>query len=55
MFTQNWKLALISIIMIPLQVFLQELWVKDWKSYNRGSGKSGFLNTYLVELFKTIN
>ena len=26
MFYQNWKLSLIAIIMIPLQVLLQDLW-----------------------------
>ena len=30
MFTQNWKLSLISIIMIPLQVQLLEQWEKEW-------------------------
>ena len=34
MFSQNWKLALISIIMIPLAVYLQNLLEKSWKSYN---------------------
>ena len=53
MFFQNWKLALISIIMIPLQVFQQKhLGKRISKVTTEAQEKSGFLTTYLVELFK---
>ena len=53
MFTQNWKLALISIIMIPLaSISARTLGKRVGKVTTEAQIKSGFLNTYLVELFK---
>ena len=53
MFTQNWKLALISIIMIPLAgISARTLGKRVGKVTTEAQEKSGFLNTYLVELFK---
>jgi len=53
MFTQNWKLALISIIMIPLAgVSAKILGKRIGKVATQAQEKSGFLTTYLVELFK---
>jgi len=53
MFLQNWKLALISIIMIPLASFsAKKLGKRINKVTTEAQQKSGFLTTYLVELFK---
>ncbi len=53
MFFQNWKLALISIIMIPLAgFFAKTLGKRIGKVTTEAQQKSGFLTTYLVELFK---
>ncbi len=53
MFLQNWKLALISIIMIPLASFsAKTLGKRINKVTTEAQQKSGFLTTYLVELFK---
>jgi len=53
MFTQNWKLALISIIMIPLaSTAAKSLGKRMGKVATEAQEKSGFLTTYLVELFK---
>tara|TARA_B100000902_G_scaffold316399_1_gene307718 strand:- start:2749 stop:4485 length:1737 start_codon:yes stop_codon:yes gene_type:complete len=53
MFLQNWKLALISIIMIPLaSISAKTLGKRVNKVTTEAQEKSGFLTTYLVELFK---
>ena len=53
MFLQNWKLALISIIMIPLASFsAKTLGKRVGKVTTEAQEKSGYLTTYLVELFK---
>ena len=53
MFLQNWKLALISIIMIPLaSVSARQLGKRLGKVATEAQEKSGYLTTYLVELFK---
>jgi len=53
MFFQNWKLALISIIMIPLaSLSSRVLGKRIRKVTTQAQEKSGFLTTYLVELFK---
>ncbi len=53
MFLQNWKLALISIIMIPLASFsAKTLGKRISKVTTEAQQKSGFLTTYLIELFK---
>ncbi len=53
MFTQNWKLALISIVMIPLAGFsAKTLGKRVGKVTTQAQEKSGFLTSYLVELFK---
>ncbi len=53
MFLQNWKLALISIIMIPLASFTaKSLGKRINKVATEAQITSGFLTTYLVELFK---
>ncbi len=53
MFLQNWKLALISIVMIPLASFsAKTLGKRISKVTTEAQQKSGFLTTYLVELFK---
>ena len=53
MFLQNWKLALISIIMIPLaSISAKTLGKRMGKVTTQAQEKSGFLTTYLVELFK---
>ncbi len=53
MFFQNWKLALISLIMIPLAgITARVLGKRIGKVTNEAQEKSGFLTTYLVELFK---
>ena len=53
MFIQNWKLSLISIIMIPLAGFFsKKLGKRIGKVVTEAQEKSGYLTTYLVELFK---
>ncbi len=53
MFFQNWKLAIISIVMIPLASIAAKTFGKRiGKVTTEAQQKSGFLTTYLVELFK---
>ena len=53
MFYQNWKLSLIAIIMIPLaSVSARSLGKRMNKVATEAQEKTGFLTTYLVELFK---
>ena len=53
MFMQNWKLAIVSIIMIPLaSISAKTLGKRIGKVTTEAQQKSGFLTTYLVELFK---
>ena len=53
MFFQNWKLAIISIIMIPLASFFSKtLGKRIGKVTTEAQEKSGFLTSYLVEIFK---
>ncbi len=53
MFFQNWKLALISIIMIPVSsIFAKTLGKRMKKIVTEAQERSGFLMSYLVELFK---
>ncbi|WP_440675845.1 ABC transporter ATP-binding protein [Candidatus Pelagibacter sp. HIMB1593] len=53
MFTQNWKLAMISIIMIPLaSLSAKTLGKRISKVVTEAQEKSGHLTTFLVELFK---
>ena len=53
MFYQNWKLSLIAIIMIPLaSLSARTLGKRMSKVTTEAQEKSGFLTTYLVELFK---
>ena len=53
MFLQNWKLAMISIVMIPLaSFFAKTLGKRISKVVTQAQEISGFLTTFLVELFK---
>ena len=53
MFYQNWKLSLISIIMIPLaSIAARSLGKRVGKVATEAQVRSGFLNTYLIEIFK---
>ena len=53
MFSQNWKLSIVSIIMIPLASFTSKtLGKRMGKITTEAQQRSGFLTTYLVELFK---
>ena len=53
MFYQNWKLSLIAIIMIPLaSISAKTLGKRIGKIVTEAQEKSGFLNSYLIELFK---
>ncbi len=53
MFIQNWKLSLISIIMIPVSsIFAKTLGKRMKKIVTQAQERSGFLMSYLVELFK---
>ncbi len=53
MFLQNWKLSLISIIMIPLaSIAAKTLGKRINKVTTEAQEKSGYLTSYLVELFK---
>ena len=53
MFYQNWKLSLIAIIMIPVaSIASRTLGKRIGKVVTEAQEKSGFLNSYLIELFK---
>ena len=53
MFFQNWKLALIAVIMIPLATLAaRTLGKRIGKVSTEQMLKAGILNTYLIELFK---
>ena len=53
MFTQNWKLSLIAIIMIPLASITSKILSKRiGKVTTQAQEKSGDLNRYLIDLFK---
>ena len=53
MFYQNWKLSLIAIIMIPLaSIAAKSLGKRVRKVVTEAQERSGFLNSYLIELFK---
>ena len=53
MFLQNWKLSLIAIIMIPIaSIASRALGKRIGKVVTEAQEKSGFLNSYLIELFK---
>ena len=53
MFFQNWKLALIAIIMIPLASFAaKNLGKRIGKVSTEAQLESGFFNTHLIEIFK---
>ena len=53
MFYQNWKLSLISIIMIPLATFAaRNLGKRIGKTSTQAMQKAGVLTTYLMEIFK---
>jgi len=53
MFFQNWKLSLIALIIIPLASFISRILGKRIRKVTiEAQEKSGFLTTYLVELFK---
>ena len=53
MFFQNWRLSLIAIIMIPVaSLSAKTLGKRIGKVVTEAQEKSGFLNTYLIELFK---
>ena len=53
MFYQNWKLALVAIIMIPVASFAaKSLGKRIGKISTQAMEKAGTLNSYLIELFK---
>ncbi len=53
MFYQNWKLALVAIIMIPVaSVAAKSLGKRIGKISTQAMEKAGTLNSYLIELFK---
>ena len=53
MFYQNWKLSLVAIIMIPLASIVSRILSKRIRKVTlEAQEKSGFLTTYLIELFK---
>ena len=53
MFLQNWKLSIIAIVMIPLATFAaRSLGKRIGKVSTEQMDKLGFLNTYLMEIFK---
>ena len=53
MFFQNWKLSLISMIMIPLaSLAAKSLGKRVSKVTTEAQERSGYLNTYLIEIFK---
>ena len=56
MFFQNWKLSLVAIVMIPIASIVSKGLSKRIKKVTiEAQEKSGFLTTYLVELFKNHN
>ena len=53
MFYQNWKLSLIAIVMIPLaSSAAKSLGKRLGKVVTEAQERSGFLNSYLIEIFK---
>ena len=53
MFFQNWKLSIIALIMIPLATLAaRSLGKRIGKVVTEAQEKSGFLTTYLMEIFK---
>ena len=53
MFYQNWKLAIVSIVMIPLAGTASKILGKRIsKVVTQAQEKSGFLTSYLIEIFK---
>ena len=53
MFYQNWKLSLIALVMIPLaSIMASTLGKRIRKVTTEAQEKSGFLTTYLIEIFK---
>ena len=53
MFYQNWKLALVAIVMIPLASFAaRALGKRMGKVTTQQMGKMGLLTSYLIEIFK---
>ncbi|MDC2974194.1 ABC transporter ATP-binding protein/permease [Candidatus Pelagibacter sp.] len=53
MFYQNWRLALIAIIMIPVaSIIAKQLGKRIGKVVTEAQEKSGDLNKYLIDLFK---
>ncbi len=53
MFLQNWKLSIVSIVMIPLaSIAARSLGKRMGKVVTEAQEKSGFLTSHLVELFK---
>ena len=53
MFYQNWKLAIISIVMIPLAgTASRTLGKRITKVVTQAQEKSGYLTSYLIEIFK---
>ena len=53
MFYQNWKLSLIALVMIPLaSIMARTLGKRIRKVATEAQEKSGFLTTYLIEIFK---
>ena len=53
MFYQNWKLAIISIVMIPLAgTASKTLGKRITKVVTQAQEKSGYLTSYLIEIFK---
>jgi len=53
MFYQNWKLSLVALIMIPLaSIMARTLGKRIGKVVTEAQEKSGFLTTYLIEIFK---
>ena len=53
MFTQNWKLSLIALIMIPLaSITAKKLGKRMGKVATEAQERSGDLNKYLIDLFK---
>ena len=53
MFYQNWKLALVAIIMIPLaSTAAKSLGKRIGKVTTQQMGKAGILTSYLIEIFQ---
>ena len=53
MFYQNWKLSLVAIVMIPLATLAaRTLGKRIGKVTTEAQERSGFLSTYLIEIFK---